>query len=37
MKPGAQATRTFPTAGTFDYVCSLHPREMRGSVVVGGG
>ncbi len=35
MKPGEQVTRVFPTAGTYAYVCSLHPREMQGSVVVG--
>jgi plastocyanin len=34
MKPGESVTRTFPTAGTFGYMCSLHPREMRGSVTV---
>ena len=36
MKPGESVTRAFPTAGTFAYLCSLHPREMRGSVVVTG-
>ena len=34
MKPGASVTRAFPTAGSFAYVCSLHPREMQGSVAV---
>lgn len=36
MKPGESVTRSFPTAGTFDYVCSLHPRDMTGTVTVGG-
>ena len=34
MKPGDSVTRAFPTAGTYAYVCSLHPREMQGSVSV---
>lgn len=34
MKPGDSVTRAFPTAGTFPYLCSLHPREMQGSVAV---
>ena len=34
MKPGESVTRAFPTAGTFAYTCSLHPREMQGSVAV---
>nr|WP_155766136.1 cupredoxin family copper-binding protein [Mycobacterium colombiense] len=33
MGTGATFTHTFPTAGTFDYVCSIHPM-MRGTVVV---
>jgi plastocyanin len=36
MKPGDSVTRDFPTAGTFAYQCSLHPRDMQGSVVVSG-
>jgi plastocyanin len=36
MKPGESVSRAFPTAGTFTYMCSLHPREMRGSVTVTG-
>ncbi|MEB3982981.1 cupredoxin family copper-binding protein [Mycobacterium sp. 663a-19] len=35
MGTGATFSHTFPTAGTFDYVCSIHPM-MRGSVVVTG-
>ncbi|OBI24426.1 amidase [Mycobacterium sp. E1386] len=33
MGTGATFTHTFSEAGTFDYVCSIHPM-MRGSVVV---
>jgi hypothetical protein len=33
ISQGASFSRTFSTAGTFDYFCDLHPR-MRGSVVV---
>jgi plastocyanin len=34
MRPGESATHTFGTAGTFDYLCSLHPKDMRGRVIV---
>jgi plastocyanin len=34
MAPGESASHTFTAAGRFDYVCSLHPKDMRGSVVV---
>jgi plastocyanin len=33
MGTGATFTHTFPAAGTFDYVCSIHPM-MHGAVVV---
>ncbi len=33
MGTGATFTHTFAAAGTFDYVCSIHPM-MHGSVVV---
>ena len=33
MGTGATFSHTFSTAGTFDYVCSIHPM-MRGTVVV---
>ena len=36
MKPGESVTHTFGAAGTFAYDCSFHPRDMRGTVVVGG-
>lgn len=32
---GATYSHTFPTAGKFDYVCSIHPM-MHGTVVVTG-
>jgi plastocyanin len=35
MGTGATYTHTFGTAGTFDYVCSIHPM-MHGTVVVTG-
>jgi plastocyanin len=35
MGTGATFTHTFSAAGTFDYVCSIHPM-MHGSVVVTG-
>ena len=35
MGTGATFTHTFSTAGTFDYVCSIHP-SMHGTVVVTG-
>ncbi len=33
MGTGATFSHTFSTAGTFDYVCSIHPM-MHGTVVV---
>jgi len=33
LAPGEQYERGFFIAGTYDYVCTVHP-EMRGSVVV---
>ena len=35
MGTGAIYAHTFSTAGTFEYVCSIHPM-MRGTVVVTG-
>jgi plastocyanin len=34
MRPGESVTHAFGTAGSFDYLCSLHPKDMRGRVVV---
>lgn len=31
---GKSATITFAEAGTFRYQCSIHPQQMKGSVVV---
>jgi plastocyanin len=36
MGPGESVTRTFPTAGQFSYVCTLHPQNMKGTVLVTG-
>jgi len=37
MKPGESVTHTFDAPGTFRYDCSLHPQNMKGTVVVVGG
>jgi plastocyanin len=37
MKPGETVTHTFGASGLFKYDCSLHPKDMRGSVLVGAG
>jgi plastocyanin len=34
MKPGESVTRAFPTPGTYAYFCSLHPKDMQGSITV---
>jgi len=31
---GKSFSITFPKAGTFDYVCTLHSHDMRGTVLV---
>ena len=37
MRPGERASHTFDTPGRYPYQCSLHPRDMRGSVLVTAG
>jgi len=37
MKPGESVSRTFTTPGLYRYDCSLHPNDMKGSVLVEGG
>jgi plastocyanin len=34
LRPRSRATRAFPRAGRFTYVCVFHP-SMRGTIVVG--
>lgn len=34
MKPGESVTSAFPAPGVFRYDCSLHPKDMQGSVLV---
>jgi plastocyanin len=34
VQPGDNVSITFPTAGTYAYVCTLHRRDMHGEVVV---
>ena len=36
MTPGQSVTYTFASPGQFAYVCSFHPKDMKGSVVVTG-
>jgi len=37
MKPGEHVTQTFATPGTYQFDCSFHPQDMKGTVVVTGG
>src|SRR5207247_10967290 len=34
LKPGSSFTFTFTKAGTYNYVCSIHPEQMTGRVEV---
>ena len=34
MAPGESTTHDFTTPGTYHYVCSLHPQNMQGTVLV---
>ncbi|GEM_PF-963717 len=34
LQPGASFSHTFSTPGTFQYVCSLHPEQMRARIEV---
>ena len=36
VKPGESVQLTFVQPGTYDYECSLHPHDMRGTVIVTG-
>jgi plastocyanin len=37
MKPGESVTNVFTGPGLFRYDCSLHPKDMQGSVLVEAG
>ena len=37
MKPGESVTNVFTGPGLFQYDCSLHPKDMQGSVLVEAG
>ncbi|MCH7698375.1 MAG: hypothetical protein IH865_05510 [Chloroflexi bacterium] len=34
---GDSFSRSFNTPGTFEYQCNIHPTQMRGTIIVGGG
>ena len=34
MRPGESVTHAFPAPGLYRYDCSLHPKDMQGSVLV---
>lgn len=36
MAPGQSVSHSFSASGLYPYVCSLHPRDMKGSVLVTG-
>lgn len=35
LEPGEAFSREFPEQGAFHYVCTLHPHDMEGEVLVG--
>ena len=34
VEPGDRVSISFPKAGTYEYVCTLHRRDMQGEVIV---
>jgi plastocyanin len=34
LKPGESVSITFDQPGEYNYICTFHPRDMRGKVVV---
>jgi plastocyanin len=34
MKPGESVSHEFPAAGLYHYICTLHPQDMQGTVLV---
>jgi len=34
ISPGQSVTIAFPKTGTYHYLCTLHPHDMRGKVIV---
>jgi plastocyanin len=36
MAPGESVSQAFEAPGTYAYVCSLHPKDMKGTVLVAG-
>ena len=36
LAPGESVTRLFATPGQYAYVCTLHPQNMKGTVLVTG-
>jgi plastocyanin len=36
MAPGESVSQAFEAPGTYAYVCSLHPKDMKGTVLVTG-
>ncbi|MBD3184602.1 hypothetical protein GF312_20140 [Candidatus Poribacteria bacterium] len=34
LNTGETFIHTFETTGTYDYICELHPTQMRGEIIV---